>query len=535
MIDAAQQDGCTGLWLAAENGHLSVVKLLISYGASLNPVKDPGNVTPLYIAAQNGHSRVVQELIAAGASPNVAKTSGATPLYIAAQQDFTDIVLLLLEAGANPNLATNEGISPIMVAAFRGNLDTVQLLVEHGADVAVRGGGRDVMEWAQSNGHGAAVRRILDDVGAKKRQENERRVGLASGGAGAGGVSPAAASSHLPASGSRRLTMVTDTPQHALDLSSLSSPPSNRQQQQQPQQKHSNQQRGLAQYDDATTTIGGGYDDHTSWYTPRYLTGVHGEKSSNRSATFGGPNLMHQNLQGGGGGGATTPRSVRQRLGVTATSSPLVPSHDQYRDASQLKRALDPQSHHLRRNTMNSSVGASGFACGGALSHQRIEEEAQRNTLFRQQIARSVKAPPLSLDNASGSGGGGGAPNKAALLAIEQQWEKFQRSLRSEAAQLEESAAEVHNSWMLSVSALTQYTEGPLREMRKKQHEAQTKNSEAATQRALLGGTALPPLPADRLAEMTKFVAAGADAKGPPEVVPVAEDDEPFSPLKKPA
>ena len=64
--------------------------------------------TPLYIASQNGHLEVVRLLIDAGADKDKARTDGATPLYIACQNGHLEVVRLLIDAGADKDKATTE-------------------------------------------------------------------------------------------------------------------------------------------------------------------------------------------------------------------------------------------------------------------------------------------------------------------------------------------------------------------------------------------------------------------------------------------
>ena len=52
--------------------------------------------TPLYVAAQNGHLDIVKALLEAGADRNQAMNSGATPLFIAAEKGHLDVVEMLL-------------------------------------------------------------------------------------------------------------------------------------------------------------------------------------------------------------------------------------------------------------------------------------------------------------------------------------------------------------------------------------------------------------------------------------------------------
>ena len=68
-------------------------------GRDINMAWDNG-ATPLYIAAQKGHETVVRVLIEAGAEVNTAWDNGATPLRIAAVNGHEAIVHILSDAGA---------------------------------------------------------------------------------------------------------------------------------------------------------------------------------------------------------------------------------------------------------------------------------------------------------------------------------------------------------------------------------------------------------------------------------------------------
>jgi ankyrin repeat protein len=57
--------------------------MLIDAGARINAAEVDG-ATPLYIAAQNGQEEIVKMLIEAGANINACEGEGATPVYIAA-------------------------------------------------------------------------------------------------------------------------------------------------------------------------------------------------------------------------------------------------------------------------------------------------------------------------------------------------------------------------------------------------------------------------------------------------------------------
>lgn len=77
-IDAADGDGWTPLHYSADRGHLEVVKLLLSEGASVAS-KDTNKRTPLHLAALNSHKEVVQVLLEDGASKSAKNVAGMTP------------------------------------------------------------------------------------------------------------------------------------------------------------------------------------------------------------------------------------------------------------------------------------------------------------------------------------------------------------------------------------------------------------------------------------------------------------------------
>jgi ankyrin repeat protein len=70
-------DGATVLHVAAENGHVPAVELLLDKGARINAVDFQGR-TPLILAAQKGHKPVVSLLLRRGAHPKVKDYSGKT-------------------------------------------------------------------------------------------------------------------------------------------------------------------------------------------------------------------------------------------------------------------------------------------------------------------------------------------------------------------------------------------------------------------------------------------------------------------------
>ena len=90
--------------------------------------KTVDGATPLYIAAQEGHLEVVRCLVGQGANVDQDNKDGSTPLYIAAHHGHLAVVQLLVENGANVNHANNNGITPLYIATQKGHREVVQYL-----------------------------------------------------------------------------------------------------------------------------------------------------------------------------------------------------------------------------------------------------------------------------------------------------------------------------------------------------------------------------------------------------------------------
>src|ERR1700722_5614904 len=99
-LESKDEHGQTPLSKAAENGHETVVKLLLEKGAELRS-KDEHGQTPLSKAAEDGHEAIVRLLLerdSAGADRRAVDNAGADiALVHAAKNGHEAVVQVLLE------------------------------------------------------------------------------------------------------------------------------------------------------------------------------------------------------------------------------------------------------------------------------------------------------------------------------------------------------------------------------------------------------------------------------------------------------
>ena len=152
---------------AAANDAVKVRQLAGGGNNPNNDVDDNGR-TGLHIAAINGNLQITAILIKASARLDVRDRLGNTPLHLAADRSQFEVAKLLLDAGAPPDAENKNGMTPLMTAASRGNLDLVQALLAKGANARKTDfTGRDALSWATESRRPAVVQ-VLQRAAAKR-------------------------------------------------------------------------------------------------------------------------------------------------------------------------------------------------------------------------------------------------------------------------------------------------------------------------------------------------------------------------------
>ncbi|KAL1345373.1 ankyrin repeat-containing protein At5g02620 [Arachis hypogaea] len=141
LLARQNQDGETPLYVAAEYGYVDLVRELIQlYDLADAGIKARNGFDALHIAAKQGDLDIVKILMEA--HPELSMTvdqSNTTALHTAATQGYVEIVKLLLEAGKGlATIAKSNGKTALHSAARNGHVAVVKVLLEQDREIATR-------------------------------------------------------------------------------------------------------------------------------------------------------------------------------------------------------------------------------------------------------------------------------------------------------------------------------------------------------------------------------------------------------------
>uniref|UniRef100_A0A914WY43 Ankyrin repeat domain-containing protein 50 n=1 Tax=Plectus sambesii TaxID=2011161 RepID=A0A914WY43_9BILA len=167
-IEQQTLEGHSALRLAAVAGQGAVIRLLVEHGANLEARDLDGN-TALYALVLERQIEMAECLLSLGALTNATDIHGRSPLHVAAWQNDKPAVALLLRFGAAIDSTDNHQCTPTMTALWRGHLDVVEFLLKSGANPnATTHQDAQILAIAAQEGRTEAVRLLLKygaDVG----------------------------------------------------------------------------------------------------------------------------------------------------------------------------------------------------------------------------------------------------------------------------------------------------------------------------------------------------------------------------------
>ena len=192
----------------AYNVRYSAVSGLLDLGADANLVHPVTGETPLSLAAQNGYIDVILLLLKNGANVNAQDGNGNTALHYAVEQELESVVSWLIEQGAangivNKNSETAEDIAirtgqgkvaqqisechtveeqritSLFLAAAHNQKDVVERLLKHGGGVNTRDkDGNTPLHHAVKNGHEEMVETLVSHGAHINKQGEDKKTVL---------------------------------------------------------------------------------------------------------------------------------------------------------------------------------------------------------------------------------------------------------------------------------------------------------------------------------------------------------------------
>lgn len=141
LLSRTNNSGETALYVAAENGHLDIVKELIRYhDIGLASLKARNGFDAFHVAAKNGNLEILKVLMEA--FPEISMTvdlSNTTALHTAAAQGHIHVVNFLLEKGYSLiSIAKSNGKTVLHSAARNGHVEVIKAILSREPEIAMR-------------------------------------------------------------------------------------------------------------------------------------------------------------------------------------------------------------------------------------------------------------------------------------------------------------------------------------------------------------------------------------------------------------
>lgn len=142
-INSVNEKGSSGLHIAAGNGYLKLVSILLTLGADVNAADNNG-FTPLHVAGLGGHQNVLLLLLNSKADLSCLTKDSETVLHLATRNGHSGCVKALLfftdymSIQFNIDAQDSFGNTALHIASTWGFLDILECLLEYKAKTYVR-------------------------------------------------------------------------------------------------------------------------------------------------------------------------------------------------------------------------------------------------------------------------------------------------------------------------------------------------------------------------------------------------------------
>lgn len=142
-METTDNHGETAIHLAAENGHIRMLKVMMEKGINVNLTEDApaeAGMTPLHLACLKARTEVVRLLIAAGADDAMTIRKGASPAHLVLMKDRwgkslkTEQMAEIIKELKHLDIPDEEGLTPLMLLRH-STRELLPIFMEKGVNV----------------------------------------------------------------------------------------------------------------------------------------------------------------------------------------------------------------------------------------------------------------------------------------------------------------------------------------------------------------------------------------------------------------
>jgi ankyrin repeat protein len=173
--DIKDESGIPVLCIAARDGHIEIMELLLKHGANVNIRYE--NNSPLMFAVINGSYDGLKLLLDHGADVNAKGANKNTPLIVQAISN-PENVKLLLEYGADVDIKNKYGATALIKACKcrKSNIEIIKLIIKAGGTInIVDASGKTALDYVIEKKQ-TAITKLLKSHGAKTGAELKARA-----------------------------------------------------------------------------------------------------------------------------------------------------------------------------------------------------------------------------------------------------------------------------------------------------------------------------------------------------------------------
>lgn len=166
LVRETDKEWKQALWFATLNGHEDVSRSLLRWGAEVDNIQSiKHRMTALHVAAEQGHSSVVQLLLDNGAGVDTLDCERLTALHKAAKQGHASVVQLLLDNGARQDARDDCQMTPLLCACDSKRESVIALFARRQLDFSFRDkSGRSAWQIAINSHNGKISQSTFDTI-----------------------------------------------------------------------------------------------------------------------------------------------------------------------------------------------------------------------------------------------------------------------------------------------------------------------------------------------------------------------------------